>query len=105
MNLTTVQLQTLKADIQGNTDPDVVAALAVGSNNGIAIAYNRDSAFWVWKSLMELEEAGRLFDGNDMGNITAANAERVQIFFATQPGGVIPERADHRDVRGHHPLA
>ncbi len=96
MDLTATQLSTLKTHIVANGDADVVAEVAAGSNSGIATLYNRDATSYVWKSSMSLEETGLLLNGEDIGNITTANAERVGIFFATQPGGVIPSRSDHR---------
>lgn len=96
--LTDAQKATLKTDILANTAPVVVQARIDGANGVIAGWYSDNATpdFWVWQSTRSLEEVGRSLDGSDLGNITPANAERVGIFFTTQPGGVVPARADHR---------
>lgn len=49
MALTEEQRVTLAAHIQANTDPDVVAALAIRNDTEITRLYNLDSSFWVWR--------------------------------------------------------
>ncbi len=54
--LTDTQYTTLTNHIRGNTDPDVVAALAIRNDTELARLYNLDSSFVVWRSKITPEE-------------------------------------------------
>lgn len=99
MTLSAAQLQTLHDDIVTNThwgeDP---ADLSRDANQRIADVYNAVASpdFIVWKNLVSLDEVGASINGQNVADVTAANADRLAVFFQIMPGGVKPFRADHR---------
>lgn len=60
--LTDAQLATLKAHIEANTDPEVVAALSIRNDTKMAELYNLDSSFVVWKTTIEPEDYRGVID-------------------------------------------
>lgn len=59
--LTTEQRTTLAAHIRANTDPDVVAALAIRNDTELTRLYNLDSSYVIWRSnvqVVEIEQNG-----------------------------------------------
>ena len=56
MQLTTAQSAALKAAILAETDPTLVAALAVRNDTGIAEWYNAATSFVVWRSAVPVAE-------------------------------------------------
>ena len=74
MSLTDAQLATLKAHIQANTDPVVVAALAAGDTNVIAAEYNKDSATYVWRSSVSPDEYRGAMVWTEVDTLNAGNA-------------------------------
>lgn len=83
MALTQAQLQTLKTDILANTDPEVIAALAAGSNNAIADWYNQlaSPSYWLYRSGVSAEELSNAINLQNMADITAADSDRVMKLF------------------------
>lgn len=98
MALNPAQIQTLSDDIAINTDPIVVDALTLGDNNAIRAWYNDQASpdYWIFELLLSLDVVGTQLDGEDVANITAANADRLAVFFQVNPGGILPARSDHR---------
>jgi len=97
-SLTDAQLITFDADIQANTDQIVVDALAAGQNNKIADFYSADSDNTIWRDLIEPEEVGLGFNGEEFDGLTTANTNRLTAWFASLPTGFIANREDHRDL-------
>lgn len=88
---------TLKTDIEANTDPTVIQALADRADNVIADWYNGDSAFYVFKQGRQaLADVGDQMDGAELGNMTGANTDRLNNFFTMRPSGIDGSRADNR---------
>ena len=58
MALTTAQLQTLKAAIFADTDPEIIAALADRVDSEIARLYNLPAApdYFIWRNLVTWDE-------------------------------------------------
>lgn len=79
MSLTPAQLTTLKADIQGNTDPTVVQALADGNIGGVANWYNQDASpdYWIFRRDVEANEVRDVIDVQDMADITDTDRSRA----------------------------
>jgi len=66
MSLTNAQYTTLADHIRSNTDPDVVAALAVRNDTELTRLYNLDSATWVWKTVVTKRELRAAFDWDEV---------------------------------------
>jgi len=96
MTLTTAQKTTLAADIRANTDPDVVAALAVRGDADIAMLYNLPSAFAVYQSSVSLKQIGESLDYSNVADLTSANNERLNVFRAYNDESADPRRVDIR---------
>mgnify|MGYP000199104750 CR=1 FL=1 len=77
-DLTTAQLQTLKAAIAAETDPTFVALRAANNEDGMASWYNGASTFIVWKSSVSITETGAAFNGSEWAGMTSANHTRLQ---------------------------
>jgi hypothetical protein len=79
--LTQEQKATLKAHILANTDPAVVAALAVRDDTGIADWYNTVGTFVVWRSSLSSEQARTAITGSDglaqLDNLTAGKRDSL----------------------------
>jgi hypothetical protein len=74
MALTDPQLAALKAHIEANTDPDLVAALAIRNDTEIARLYNLDSAFMVWRTEIRPDEYCKALDWTEVDNISVGKA-------------------------------
>jgi hypothetical protein len=72
--MTPNELTTLAAAIRASTDPDVVAALAIRNDVGLADLYNRDSTFVVWRSAVPPEEYREAIVWADCDALSAAKA-------------------------------
>lgn len=70
MSLTDAQYTTLANHIRANTDPDVVAALAIRNDTEIARLYNLDSSFYIWRSNISVEEYREQIVWSELKNIT-----------------------------------
>jgi hypothetical protein len=97
-DLTTAQLQTLKADIAA----DPVLSLVPQNSDGafeVAAAYNLEASpdFTVWKRQVTIDEVGQNLDSSEVESLTTAENGRMQTFAAYNPSGPMPERQDHRD--------
>jgi len=95
--LTTAQLQALKTDIAA----DPVLSLIPQNSDGafeVAQAYNLLAAplFWVWKSLVSLEDVGGALVASEVEGLTTAENGRMQTFAQFNPSGFSPWRLDHR---------
>lgn len=62
MMISDADLATLKAHIEANTDPEVIAALAIRNDTRMAELYNMDSTFVVWRDNIEPEEYREVID-------------------------------------------
>jgi len=78
MNLTTAQLQTLKANINAETDPAFVAMRQANNETGMADWYNVNSTFTAWKTFITIEATGQAFNGIEWAGMTTANHTRLQ---------------------------
>lgn len=74
MALDQTQRATLAAHIKANTDPAVVSALAGRDDTTLTALYNLDSAFYVWRPTISVEEYRDALDWTEVDNITAAKA-------------------------------
>lgn len=72
--LTDAQLATLAAAIRASADPDVVAALAIRNDVGLADLYNRNSTFVVWRTAVEPAEYREAIVWADCDALSAAKA-------------------------------
>lgn len=70
MTLTDAQYTTLANHIKANTDPEVVAALAIRNDTELARLYNLDSSFYVWRSNVSVEEYREQIVWAELKNIT-----------------------------------
>ena len=93
-SMTAAQLVTFKDDIEANHQ----SLIDSGRNNVIADIYSTDSDNTVWRDLIEPEEAGLGFDGEEFDGLTTANTNRLTSWFASLPTGFIASRKDHRDL-------
>lgn len=108
--LTSSQLQTLKTDLAANTNTVTIGGSPVAINaitGALRTADNADAVarwynglaspeFVLWKFSVSLEDVGDAINGQNVADMTAANADRLSVFFNIMPGGVKPFRADHR---------
>lgn len=72
--MTIEQMQTLAAHIRANTDPDVVAALAIRNDVLMAELYNTSSSFIVWKTAVMPEEYREAIVWTEVDGLTAGKA-------------------------------
>ena len=68
------QRTLLAADIRANTDPDVVAALAIRNDTEMANLYNLDSTLEVWREAVQPEEYREAMDWTEVDNLPAGKA-------------------------------
>jgi hypothetical protein len=74
MSLTDAQYTTLANHIRSNTDPDVVAALAIRNDTELARLYNLDSSFYVWRSSVTPDEYRGAMVWTEVDTLNAGNA-------------------------------
>jgi hypothetical protein len=101
MQLTTAQLQTLKADIAAQTDPTFVAFRSVNDETGMADWYNLPSTFIAWKTSVSIIDTGLAFNGAEWAGMTSANHTRLQTvaqYLATYNAGKADVRAMFNDI-------
>lgn len=94
MNLTPAQLQTLKTWLDTN---------AVGVQDEQAASLLNAAAspnFWVWKSNVGLAETGMAIVMSEVGGLTTANTNRLQVSFQVRPGGFTPADQADRSLFG-----
>lgn len=97
MNLTTAQLQTLKAAINAETDPSFVSYRTNGQTDLMAGWYNQPSTFVCWRTDVRAEETGNAWVGTDIDGMSALNMQRLQLLLQSAPSGVFDmSRADRR---------
>lgn len=96
MHLTNAQYTTLANAIRASADPEVVAALAIRNDNGLAALYNADSTVVVYKTSVTVDEIGKAFDWAGVEALTTANNERLQTFRNFVTTTMDPRRADLR---------
>ena len=85
MNLTTSQLQTLKADIVAQTDPTFVTYRQQGATGAMADWYNQSSTFVVYKAIILMADVGKVINYDAVGALTTANTSRIQTFQQLNP--------------------
>jgi hypothetical protein len=99
MALTTEQVSTLATDIENNTNPVIVNALAVGDNNTITSWYNQeaDSPFYLWKTVLTIEEMQREY--LDWSEVVALNTnDLLSLMIMTNQFSVNPSRSTIRNA-------
>jgi hypothetical protein len=74
MSLTTEQSIILADDIIASTYPPVVAARDAGDNAELAVLYNTDSTFWVWRTALEVSEYREGLDWPEVELLTTGEA-------------------------------
>jgi len=95
MALTNDQLTTLRTAIDAETDPTFVQYRTEGATGWMALWFNANSTFTVWKSALEAPIVGEAFDAASLDAMTAGNADKLNNF--RQWNDVVyPARADHR---------
>lgn len=82
--LTPEQRTTLAAHIRANTDQAVVDALAARNDTELTRLYNLDSAMYVWRSSVPLDEitSSEDFDWVEVDNLTSGKARIWEWLFA-----------------------
>ena len=97
MNLTTSQLQTLKADIAAQTDPTFVTYRQQGATGAMADWYNQPSTFVCWRTNVPADDIGNAWVGTDIDGMSALNMQRLQLLLQSSRAGVFDmSRADRR---------
>jgi len=98
MALTTAQLTTLKADIQGNANQTVIDALAAGAHNTIAAWYNQLASpdFYMYRSLVPLDEVSAAIELDDVANMTTGDNDKLKTIYAVRQSGVFASKASDR---------
>jgi hypothetical protein len=96
MELTTAQLQTLKTDINTNTDPEFVSYRNSGNAGAMADWYNVDSTFIVFKPTEPTTSIGDVVSYVAVAALTDANVNKLNLFYTLQPQEFEPIRADQR---------
>lgn len=96
MILTTTQLQTLKTNINTNTDPAFVQYRNNGQNNQMAAWYNVDSTFIVFKPTAPTDDLGDIVNYVAVAALTDANVNKLNLFYTLNPETFEPVRADER---------
>jgi plastocyanin len=96
MQLTTAQLQTLKNDINANTDPEFAAFRTAGNAGQMAEWYNVDSTFIVFKPTELTTSIGDVISYVAVAALTDANVNKLNLFYTTQPSNFEPAHADQR---------
>jgi hypothetical protein len=95
--LTTAQLQTLKAAIVAETDPTFVAYRTNGQTGLMADWYNVSGTFVVWRTDVTADEIGNAWVGTDIDGMSALNMQRLQLLLQSSTRGRFDmSRADRR---------
>lgn len=97
MQLTTTQLATLKAFVDG--DSGLTALRAAGNYGAILDALDTAASptFTLWRTEVQAEETGNAWVGTDIDGMSALNMQRLQLLLASAPSGVFDmTRADRR---------
>ena len=77
--LNAAQMSTLAAAIRANSDPTVVALLAVRNDTGLAEWYNGDGTFVVWRTSVSPEEYRKSgFVWTEVDSLTVGKARIVE---------------------------
>ena len=96
--LTPVQLAAFSADLAGNEDPTVVAALAEGNNNAILAWYTSEASpgFYLWRTSLPIQEMrDQHFDWGEIVDNLTTNA-LLSLLVLTGQDRVDPSRASIR---------
>ena len=72
--LTTVQRTTLADALRADTDPDVVAALAIRNDTELTRLYNLSSTFVVWRTNVPVAEYRDALTWTEVDGLTAGKA-------------------------------
>jgi hypothetical protein len=99
MNLTTAQLQTLKAAILAETDVTFVANRAIGNHDGMAPFYNElaNPAYVVWKTSVSRDQLTvDGFDWTQVDNLTTGQARIWDLLFDNMSKTINPSEAGKR---------
>lgn len=75
--MTPAQLTTLAAAIRADTDPAVIAALAIGNVTGLVALYNDASTFIVWRSSIPVEEYRDAITWTEVDALTTGSKYRI----------------------------
>jgi len=97
MNLTNAQLDTLKAAINANTDPQFVIYRQNGQNTQMAAWYNVDSTFIVFKSTEQTLQIGNVANYVAVAALTDIKKNQLTTFYVLNPSTFGPSRQDQRD--------
>jgi len=94
--LTDAQLQMLATHIKANTEPNVVAALAIRNDTELARLYNLLSELIVWRKTVSTFEVGNAVNYVAVEAMTDINRTKVTTFYAMNPTSFDPSRSDIR---------
>ena len=93
--LTTAQLAILKADILAT--PELTVLYNSGDHVGLAAAYNADTEFIVWRTLVTLDEIMQNgFDWTQVDNQTVGKARIWEWLFRNTTVSINPSKANVR---------
>ncbi len=96
MALSESQLIVFEADLLANTNPEIVAAIAVRDDTKVAEIYNSESSFIVWRESIEPDEYWEALDWTEVDNLTAGKA---RIWEWVTQGMTFPINAAKANVR------
>lgn len=98
MALTTAQLQTIRAAIFAETDPELVGYRTNGQTGLIAEWYSkpRVPTLTVFKTRVSNDEIGDAMNGTEVAGLSALNMQRAQMLANYSSGYQNPSRADRR---------
>ncbi len=97
--LTSAQLTTLKADIEGNANQTVIDALATGANNALAVWYSGQASpdYWIFEGLVPIDEVSKAIELDDIADMTTGDNEKLKTFYTIRQGGVFASKLSDRD--------
>ena len=96
MALDQTQRATLAAHIRASADADVIAALAGRNDTELTRLYNLDSAFYVWRPSISVEEYR---DALDWTEVDGVQASKARIWEWVTGGMTLPLESGKANVR------
>ena len=98
MPLTTAQLQTFRAALFAETDPELVTYRTNGQTGLVAEWYRkpRVPTLTVWKTRVSNDDIGDAMNGSEVAGLSSLNMQRAQLLANYSNGYQNPSRADRR---------
>lgn len=96
MVLDSTQKHTLRLYVE--SVPALAALLTAGNLSGLATELNKDHSpdYFVFKSMMTLNQISIQFDGVEWGNLTTGNVTKLNSIATWSPLGINPALSDRR---------